>query len=221
MRLLLALLATAALQAAPAARPELVIDPGHGKGEPGVSVEGGSEAELVFDIAQKLQALLKAKNIESVLSREAGTASPQPSTRAAKANASGAKAMLSLHLNHSPSPAVRGPRIFVPKARSQGGPGQPKPWNLAAGYKAEAAQALGLELARTLQQSESARLNVQALDLASFKGLAIPGVMVELGFLSHAESRARFLDADYRKSTAERLAAGVEAWLKSSQAAAP
>jgi len=38
--------------------------------------------------------------------------------------------------------------------------------------------------------------------------------VVELGFLSHAESRARFADPEYRKAVAGRLADGVLAWAR-------
>src|SRR5438132_1191851 len=113
MRLLLhALLLSAAALAA--ATPVLIIDPGHGGGDLGVHDGALNEAEIVQDVSAQLQALLKARGIESALSR-AASEGPLPSARVAAANASGARAFLSLHVNHSPSPSVRGPRIFIPK----------------------------------------------------------------------------------------------------------
>src|ERR1035437_588235 len=82
-----------------AAAPDLYIDPGQGGAETGVHAGALNEADIVWDIATQLQALLKVQGLESVLSRDAVTG-PLPSARAAAANASGARAFLSLHVNH-------------------------------------------------------------------------------------------------------------------------
>ena len=195
------------------AAPELYIDPGHGGNDPGVRSDAGSEAEITLDIASQLQAILKTKGIESALSRS-GSLGPLPSARAAAANASGAGAFLSLHVNSSPSAAVHGPRVFIPKAAPPASKDEPRPWGRSAGQKSEEAKKLALELVKTLSQAESGKLTVQNLNLVSFKGLAIPGVAVELGYLSHAESKTRFADAEYRKALAGRLADGVFAWAR-------
>lgn len=196
-----------------AAAPDLFIDPGHGGADRGVCAGAACEADLAFDVATQLAAALKAQNIECVLSRDASE-SPAPSERVMAANASGARAMLSLHLNHSPSPSVRGPRIFIPKPLPAAAKDEPRRWNKAGGQRSEEAKGLAGELAKALSQSESAKVSVQNLDLVVFKGLAIPGVLCEMGFLSHAESRDRFSDAEYRKAVAAKLAEAVLAWLK-------
>ena len=193
-----------------AGAPLLYIDPGHGGEQKGVQGGALNEAEIVQDIAVQLQAQLKAKGMETALSRT-GFQNPAPSARVAAANASGARAFLSLHVNHSPTATVRGPRVFIPKALPST-PGEPRRWSSAAGQRSDEARALALEVAKALSQSESARVNVQALNLVNFKGLAIPGLVAELGFLSHAESRARFADPEYRKAVAGRLADGILAW---------
>ena len=193
--------------------PELFIDPGHGGIDLGVRDGDLNEAGIVFDIATQAAALLKLKGVECALARSASGGS-LPSARVAAANASGAKAFLSLHVNHSPSVTVRGPRIFIPKAAPAVAKDEPQRWNNSAGQKSDEAKLLGLELAKALSQSESAKVNVQNLNLVSFKGLAIPGVVVELGFLSHAESKARFASAEYRAAVAGRVAEAVFAWAR-------
>jgi N-acetylmuramoyl-L-alanine amidase len=215
MRLAAFFLAAAlSLRAAPGPIPLLFIDPGHGGADRGVQADGLSEADLVLEIAQELQGLLKARGIDSVLSRDASS-SPALSARVAAANASGARAFLSLHINHSPSPGVHGPRVFIAKPLPPGDRGEPSRWERAAGEHAEASRALAAELARALSTSEAAKVSVQNLNLAVLRGLELPGAMVELGFLSHAESRERFKDPQYRKELAGRLADGVTAWVRS------
>ena len=206
--------------AALAAGPLLYIDPGHGRGDSGVQAGASNEADIAFDVATRLQALLKAQGLECALSHDASQ-NPSSAERAAAANASGAGAFLSLHLNHSPSPSVRGPRIFIPKPVVPPAAGEASRWDKAAGQKSEEAKALALELAKSLGQSEGAKTGVQSLNLVAFKGLALPGVLVEMGFLSHAESRERFSSAEYRQSLAQRLADGVLAWAKPAAAGAP
>jgi N-acetylmuramoyl-L-alanine amidase len=208
-------LAAAAIFAAAglAAAPELVLDPGHGVGDPGVHDATLNEADLALDIAKQVQVQLKAAGMECVLSRDA-TSDPAPSERVAAANASGASAFLSLHFNHSPSPSVRGPRIFIPKASPNPAKGSPQRWDRAAGAHAEESKALALELAKALSLSESVKIGVQSMNLVVFKGLTMPGVLVELGFLSHAESRARLADPNYRAELSTRLAGAVLAWAK-------
>jgi N-acetylmuramoyl-L-alanine amidase len=208
--------------AAFAAGPLLYIDPGHGRGDSGVQAGASNEADIAFDVATRLQALLKAQGLECLLSHDASQ-NPSAAERAAAANASGASAFLSLHLNHSPAPSVRGPRIFIPKPLPAPAAGEASRWDKAAGQKSEEAKALALELAKSLGTSEGAKTGVQSLNLVAFKGLAVPGVLVELGFLSHAESRERFAGADYRQAEAQRLADGVLAWAKPAapSAAAP
>lgn len=191
--------------------PVFFIDPGHGAGDPGVHVGNLNEADLVLDIASQLQAQLQNEGAECVLSRDASS-SPALSARVAEANASGARAFVSLHVNFSPSPDVRGPRVFIAKPQPPLAKGEPSRWAQAAGSHAEESRSLGVALANSLSTSESSRVNVQNLNLAVLKGLAIPGVMIELGFLSHAESRDRFNNPEYRKAVAGRLAEGMLAW---------
>lgn len=202
------------LAAAATAPPLIFVDPGHGAAEVGVKLEAQNEAEIVFDIATQFAAQLKSAGFESMLSRTA-LFNPPPSARAAMANGSGARAFLSLHLNHSPSPSVRGPRIFIPKPLPGAAKDEPRRWEQAGGQRSDEAKGLGLELAKTLGQSEAAKLSVQTLNLVAFKGLSIPGVVVELGFLSHAESRERFSDPAFRKVVAGRLAGAVASWAQS------
>jgi N-acetylmuramoyl-L-alanine amidase len=193
------------------AAPTFFIDPGHGAGDPGVHQGNLSEADIVFDIASQLQALLKSQGLDSVLSHDVSS-SPALSARAAAANASGARAFISLHINSSPSPSVHGPRVFIAKALPPLAKGEASRWSQAAGSHSDESRTLAVELARALSTNESAKVSVQTLNLAVLKGLNIPAVMLELGFLSHAESRDRFGDSEYRKQVAASLAQGLRSW---------
>jgi N-acetylmuramoyl-L-alanine amidase len=202
------------------AAPTFFIDPGHGAGDPGAHVGNLNEADLVFNIATQVQAMLEAQGLDAVLSRDQSTA-PALSARVAAANASGARAFVSLHVNFSPSPTVHGPRVFIARPLAPRAKDDPSPWDQAAGAHSDAARSLASALARSLSTSDLTRVNVQTLNLAVLKGLSIPGVMVELGFLSHAESRDRFNDPEFLKTLARRVAQGMINWANSNPDASP
>jgi N-acetylmuramoyl-L-alanine amidase len=215
------LLASTAFSAGLLATPLLVLDPGHGGGEPGVHAEGLSEAEAVLGIALEVQQQLKVQGIDVTLTR-ADNSALALSRRAALANVSGARAFVSLHLNHSASPYAKGARIFIAKPGSGAlSKDDPLRWNAAAASRAEEAKVLALALAKALTTAPSQKVSVQSLNMGIFKGLSLPGVAVELGFLSHAETLKNFKEPDYRKTVASRLAAGIRAWSDSVGATAP
>lgn len=190
------------------------IDPGHGPAQPGVALDSLDEQRAVFIVAKEMVRQLKAEGIDSLLSRdEAGT--PSLAARVAAANAAGASAFISLHINASPSPAVRGVRIFAPKAVAATSDGGLLHWNRAAGAKAETAKELGSSLAASLSESVAGRSPVQSLDLANFKGLSMPAILIELGYASHAESRERLSNPEHLKGLGARLARGLESWASS------
>jgi N-acetylmuramoyl-L-alanine amidase len=115
-------------------------------------------------------------------------------------------------MNHSHSHLVRGPRVFVPKAYPEAAASEPRRWERAAGQRSAQARDLAGEFSKILARTESARVTVQSLNLAPFKGMDMPAVLIELGFLSHAESRERLLDPAYRRQMASSLAEAVLAW---------
>jgi N-acetylmuramoyl-L-alanine amidase len=79
----------------------IVIDPGHGGHDPGTKSRGLSEAELVVDVARRLEALLlKEPGVEVVLTRRTDVFVPLEE-RTAIANREGADLFLSIPPNSS------------------------------------------------------------------------------------------------------------------------
>ena len=145
----------------------VILDPGHGGDDPGVQADGLKEADLVLEIATLAQEELKGAGIEAALTRTDNSALLL-SQRAAAANVSGARAFISLHLNHSASPYAHGPAVFIPKSGPPVSKDEPLHWDSAASARADEARALGVELARALSVSESQKSGVQSLNMGIF-----------------------------------------------------
>ena len=89
----------------------IVIDPGHGGHDPGAKIPGLTEATLVLDVALRLERLLKAEEVEVVLTRRSNTYVPLEE-RTARANSSGADLFLSIHANASDASSVQGVETY-------------------------------------------------------------------------------------------------------------
>ena len=86
----------------------IVIDPGHGGHDPGAKGKGVTEAELVLDVALRLEKLLqKVPGVEVILTRRTDDFIPLPE-RTAIANREGADLFLSIHANASTSGQAHG-----------------------------------------------------------------------------------------------------------------
>src|SRR5207253_2541208 len=77
----------------------IVIDPGHGGHDPGAKGKGLTEAELVLDVALRVEKLLqKVPGVEVILTRRTDDFTPLPE-RTAIDNREGADLFLSIHAN--------------------------------------------------------------------------------------------------------------------------
>ena len=220
------LLATALHAAADPEKPLVFIDPGHGGAESGVKAAGLEEASLTLDMGRELAKQLKELKVASQLSRDSNSESPVPSERARRANASGAKVFVALHVNHAPSPSVHGARIFIPKpvagdsAAIRAGQA-PLAWKEGAGAWADESRRIAMECSASMAPSLASKPPVQSLQLAAFKGLAMPALFIEIGFASHAESLERLKDAAWRGAAMQKLAEALAKSVAADKAAFP
>ncbi|MBW8862027.1 MAG: N-acetylmuramoyl-L-alanine amidase, partial [Acidobacteria bacterium] len=86
----------------------IVIDPGHGGHDPGAKGKSVTEAELVLDIALRVEKLLEeVPGVDVILTRRTDDFVPLPE-RTAIANREGADLFLSIHANASPNALAHG-----------------------------------------------------------------------------------------------------------------
>jgi N-acetylmuramoyl-L-alanine amidase len=216
----------------------IVLDPGHGGGDPGMENRPLKlqEKVLALEIALRLEKLLIAEGYSVVLTRRddrqlAPTKEADLQRRALIANTARADLFISIHFNSLfPNTLVSGTEVYVftrPGQRSDQswGYGQADdteneiaPVNRHDPWTALLAHSLHREIIAGLKTSDRGH---KTKHLAVLRGLKCPGVLVEAVFLSNDEEARRAASPAYRQKIAESLAAGIRTYAAALGAAAP
>ncbi|MCT2586517.1 N-acetylmuramoyl-L-alanine amidase [Actinophytocola gossypii] len=174
----------------------IVIDPGHGGEDSGVSVAGVREADLVWDLARRLEGRMVATGMQALLSRGRDQC-PSEGDRAGFANEVGADLFLSLHNDANRSPEAQGVASF--HFGTTGGTTSTIGETLAGFVQRELAARTGLRDCRTHRRTwDTLRLT------------RCPAVRIEIGYLTNAEDRARLSDPGFRDVVAEGILVAVK-----------
>jgi N-acetylmuramoyl-L-alanine amidase len=211
---------------------KIVIDPGHGGHDPGAKGQGQSEADLVLDIAVRLEKLLMAvPGVEVVLTRRTDEFVPLPE-RTAIANRENADLFLSIHANASSNKQARGVETyFLNFATNQSAAA------VAARENAASGQAMGdlpdfvksIALNNKLAESRDLATIVQRAMIEKLKpansglrdlgvkqapfvvliGAAMPSVLAEISFLTNSQEGKLLKNTAYRQRIADALFTAV------------
>jgi N-acetylmuramoyl-L-alanine amidase len=207
-------------------RPVIVIDPGHGGADPGtVGRSGTLEKTVTLATALQLARLLNATKRYQVLLTRHDDHFVSLSERAAFGRAHNAALMISLHADASPDHSARGTSVYI---RSNGRIGPGSKGTTASG-PGKMAQALGKAPppepgSEWLQYTMIGRLNDEMemtedpARTAHFWVLAnedIPGVLIEMGFLSNREDERLMRNPRHRLLIARLIRDAVEGYFKS------
>jgi N-acetylmuramoyl-L-alanine amidase len=218
-----------------------VIDPGHGGHDPGARGAGITEAELVLDVALRLEKLLgKLPGVEVVLTRrEDDFISLQE--RTAIANREGADLFLSIHVNASSVPAARGiETYFLNFASNQSAAAVASRENATSGQTMGALQDVvkAIALNSKLDESRDFATYVQREMLTSVRsansavkdlgvkqapfvvliGAAMPSVLAEISFLTNPQEARLLKASNYRQRIAQALFEGIRKYQMSLKA---
>ena len=221
----------------------IVIDPGHGGYDPGAMNDGLSEADLVLDLALRLEKLLlKQPGVEVVMTRRSNVFVPLEE-RTALANREGADLFLSIHANASEDDRVRGIETyflnFAPNPAAEA---------IAARENAASARTMrqlpdivkAIALNNKIDESRDFASLVQASMLDRLKrsnksvkdlgvkqapfmvliGATMPSILAEISFLTNGQEAALLRGGAYRQQIAEALFNGVMRYQRSLKAAA-
>jgi N-acetylmuramoyl-L-alanine amidase len=206
----------------------VVIDPGHGGEDEGArSPAGVKEKDITLHVARRLRAALESRmGLRVLLTRDADESVPID-RRTALANNNKADLFLSLHVNASVRPEVRGAQVLslsVGDYRTEPGADETQavgvptvggnlrtiravPWDLAQLPFAERSAALGAVLVRELSERKVTLYSRPAsqLPLRVLVGANMPAVLLEMGFLTNVQDE-QALGGDLQGVIVEALA---------------
>lgn len=219
----------------------VMIDPGHGGADPGAVSRGVAEKDLTLDYARALAAEIGARpGLRARLTRE-GDDYVSLRDRVARARAAGAGAFLSIHADALADGEAAGASVYLLSEEASDAEAAALAENHEAGEAlgAEAPEAAESDVARVLVDLARRRteprarrlaellverigavaplLEGRALQSAGFRVLRAPetpSALIELGFLSSADDRARLLSEAARQDFARAAADAVEAWAR-------
>jgi len=224
----------------------IVIDPGHGGHDPGAKGRGINEADLVLDVALRLEKLLAAvPGVEVILTRRTDAFIPLQD-RTAMANRENADLFLSIHANASRSPSARGVETYFLNFANNLSSAA-----VAARENAASGQAMGalpdfvkaIALNNKLDESRDFAGQVQRAMMDTLKGpnrairdlgvkqapfvvligAAMPSVLAEISFVTNSQEAKLLKNGSYRQKIAEALFDAIRRYqtsLKNAQAVA-
>ncbi len=213
---------------------KVVIDAGHGGNDPGaIGKSGLKEKDVNLDIAKRLSALLRAEGVQTVLTRSTDKFVPL-SSRVSIANRSGADLFISIHSNAARSRSLCGFEVFyvapsVSDSKRAALTARSSSLNLKntvvsgdtqdlrtivwdmiyANSRAESIE-LSHSLCKIMDSSIDANiLGVKNARFQVLKGITMPGVLIEVGFVSNLNEERLLKTAAYREKLANGMLEGI------------
>jgi N-acetylmuramoyl-L-alanine amidase len=210
----------------------IVIDPGHGGHDPGAKGAGTTEAEIVLDVALRLEKLLsKVEGVEVVLTRRDDQFVPLQE-RTAIANREGADLFLSIHANASNVQSARGIETYFLNFASNGNAAA-----VAARENATSQQTMGAlqdvvkaialnskvnesrDFATYVQREMLDRvrpanktvkdLGVKQAPFVVLIGASMPSVLAEISFITNPQEAKLLKSSSFRQRVAQALFEGI------------
>lgn len=176
------------------------IDPGHGGKDNGANYLDIYEDEINLNIASKLYEKCLKKNFLAYISRTEdydlaslyakNRKQEDLKKRAENINHSGCDIFVSIHINKYPSNEVYGPMVYYEKSDDK-----------------------SYELSKCVQSELNTLTNltkkVHYSDFYLFRNCEKSGILVECGFISNEEERAKLLDDNYQQAVADAIYQGI------------
>lgn len=179
----------------------VVLDPGHGGKDPGCSYGGYQEKNLALDLAQRTRRYLEERGVKVVLTRDRDRFISL-ARRTAIAREVNATVLVSVHVNAVDNPSVSGVETFYKSQRLRSGDRQRVMRSLSL------ARSVQSSLARFVS-SRDRGVKVNQRNLYVLRNATVPSILVEVGFLSNAQERARLVDSGYRDELARTLSNAI------------
>lgn len=174
----------------------VVIDPGHGGGDPGaIGIGGIREKDIVMDISSQVAQILQQQGVQVIMTRTSDVEVDLP-PRVSMAERARAAVFVSIHANaiSMSRPDVNGLETYYAPGKSS-------------------------RLAAAIHNSVLSSLNirdrgVRAARFYVVRNTSMPAALVETGFVTGAEDAANFQSPAWRSQMAQAIARGILQFLR-------
>jgi len=203
--------------------PLVIIDPGHGGIDDGTKFYGLAEKDLTLDVGQRLERLLSAMHVQTVLTRKDDVYVSLPE-RAELANrlaeTNGDVIFVAIHFNQSAVESVNGIETYYADRKL----GIPDDWRALGFFDQQDSEQAdrGENLAADIQSALVSRMvepnrGIKPGPLFVVRHTRMPAVLVEAGFLSNKIENQSLRNDSYRDRIAQGLAAGIMTYLQTTR----
>lgn len=187
----------------------IVIDPGHGGGDPGkVGVDGSLEKDINLAIYQYLKKELQDKNYKVIMTREKDTGLYDESDTNKKIadlhkrieimNQSDVKLVVSIHQNSFTGESSKGAQVFYQSTSEEG---------------KKFAGIMQKKIASCINDGNH-RIEKANSDYYILKNSSPVAIIVECGFLSNPQEAALLSDDKYQKKMSSAIAQGISEYIQ-------
>jgi N-acetylmuramoyl-L-alanine amidase len=190
----------------------VVIDPGHGGQDSGAICGTVYEKDLTLDIAQRVNRLLQAQGIATLMTR-VGDSYVSLQDRAAVTNRARDCIFVSIHFNEGKK-IVSGVETYYAEHQAVPAPRMVSWIPFFQGTESESPTIASQSLARFIQEAMVVRTKAPDRGTKSqqffvIANVGVPAVLVEAGFLSSADDIAKLESNDYREQMAAAISEGI------------
>jgi N-acetylmuramoyl-L-alanine amidase len=173
----------------------IVVDAGHGGREGGAVGGGVSEKTIVLEVAKLLKEKLEKAGATVVMTRETDVY-PTLQERVNMAKNNYAEMFVSIHTNSATNTSAKGAEVYYDSSTN---PNSEESRKLAQYIQEEIVRMANM-VDRGVKKGDK---------LYVLRNNSVTSVLVELGFISNAEDRAKLTSAEYQNIYAEAIYQGI------------
>lgn len=184
--------------ATPSTNKTVIIDAGHGGGDPGaIGTNGVEEKNINLNIALKLQKFLEQNGSIVLMTRTddnslGNSKREDMNVRKKLREESSSDIFVSIHLNSYPLPSCKGAQTFYANDEES----------------KELAEKIQKNMVKHLDENNS-RIAKKLTDVFLLKKVNIPSVIIECGFLSNSLEEKLLMDENYQSKIAFSIYLGI------------
>ena len=172
----------------------IIIDAGHGGKDPGAASNGAVEKEITLKVATVVKNRLEADGAKVIMTRT-GDTYPTLEDRVKIALNNYAEVFVSIHVNSASNESAKGTETY---------------YSVAGNVNIEEDETLAIAINdQIVKNADMKDRGVKKQDYYVIRNMILPSVLVELGFITNPEDRAKLTDHEYVEIFGDSIYKGI------------